>query len=101
VTSRFNEVYEIVRTVEIVSNHHTYRIDVQRDYSNPTSAYQVAWWTEEEIVAQPAFPQTSGRFDREPEVMSIWTRASMPWVSQSTAEAALASALSFIAESSS
>lgn len=89
------EAYEVVKTAEVVHNRQIYRIEVLKCYSNPPVFYQVACWKYESVVLQQS-DMTGGKFDREPEGMTILVKRSLPWVHQYDAEIALHQALNFL-----
>jgi hypothetical protein len=95
----FNEAYEVVRTVEVVGrNRKTYRIEVLKSYPSSATPFQVRYLTKDEVTVQPTYPQRDGKFEREPESITVWHRSSEPWVVAQTAEDALKQALDFLAK---
>ena len=94
----FSEVYEVVRTVIIVMDDETYRIEVQKCYSNPKVPYTARYWVQENVTVQPTYPQTGDKFDRKPEEMAVWIHYDLPWVAQNDPDIALSQALEFLAE---
>ncbi len=96
----FNEAYEVVKTVEVVGyNKKIYRIEVLKCFSNPHVPFLVNYLIEDYVTVQPTYPQTEGKFERQPESINVWRQTREPWVVAQTAEGALAEALSFLAES--
>ena len=95
VLKEFDEVYEVVKTVEVVHNHRRYRIEVLKSLRHDIH-FQIFDWRHEYVNAQPSYPRSGGEFEKKPEDMSILVSGGLPWVHQPTAEAALAQALTFI-----
>ena len=95
----FNEVYEVVKTVEVVGyDRKIRRVEVLKCYSNTKTPYIVNYLIRDEATVQPTYPKSGGKFERQPESVEIWHRTSEPWVVAQTAEEALAQALHWLAE---
>ena len=95
----FNEVYEVVKTVEVVGyDRNIYRVEVLKCYSNTSVPFLVNYLTRDEAIVQPTYPQTGGKFDRQPESVEVWHLSREPWVVGQTAEDALKQALHWLAE---
>jgi hypothetical protein len=73
----FEEVYEVVQTVEVVGGTDRYRVEVLKVYSNPKIPYTARVYLEEN---------------------DLWKLTVFPWIGRDTAESALASALSSVSE---
>ncbi len=89
------EVYEVVRTAEVVHNRQIYRIEVLKCYSNPPVFYQTECWKWENVILQQS-DMTGDKFDREPERMWVLRKRDLPWVHQYDPETALHQALNFL-----
>src|SRR5437016_1380318 len=94
----FSEMYDIVRTVEVVVNEQRYRIEVVKGYSNTAIPYSIRCYVEENVTVQPTYPITHGRHEGKPEDIAVWTHFSLSWVIRDTADGALAQGLSFLHE---
>ena len=95
---RFNEVYEVVRVVDIVRDDIRYRFEVLKGYTNPHVPYTVRAYVEESVVLQPEYPQTGKQFDRDPEGMRVWRVFGISWIAQNDPDSALRQALGFFAD---
>jgi len=95
VLKEFDEVYEIVKTVEVVVPGKRYRIEVLKSLRHDIH-FQIYDWRHEHVNAQPSYPRSGGKFERKPEDMEILVPAGLPWVHMPTAEDALREALHWI-----
>ena len=91
------EVYEVVKTAEVVHNRRIFRIEVLKCYSNPPGFDEVRCWKYESVILQQS-DMTGGKFDREPEDVRVLIKTSLPDVHAGTPESALREALHFLTE---
>jgi len=100
VVNRFNEAYEVEKTIEVVAELYegptTVRIDALRSLIN--GRYSTRAYVEEHVTLQPTYPQTEGRHDRAPEEFRVWVSYSLPWTDRGDADQALTQALGFLSE---
>ncbi len=99
----FQEVYEVVKTVEVVAalkpqgDGSTIRIEVLRDALNPGGDFSTRAYLQEDVTLQPTYPQDSNGFQRRPESMLIWAVwVDFPWTNRDTADGALQQALGWL-----
>lgn len=103
------EVYEVIRTAEVVRNgKERFRIDVIKSY-NPSERgidtyYDVLCWKYEHYHLQPSYPRTeeagSIKFKEEPIEARMVARWSIPWLNVPTPELALNRAINYLATGS-
>jgi hypothetical protein len=91
------EFYTIERTVELVANERTYRIEVL-EQNKGAKRFVTRIYQQEDIVAQPAYPMSSNQYDRKPQIYSIWESIDVGWTDRDTADGALQQALGFLGE---
>jgi len=84
----FDEVYEVVRTVDIIHDDKFYRFEVVRGYTNTNVPYTVHAWVQDDVKVEE---------DDEPKCVWIQDN-SQPWVACESAEGALSQALGFLAD---
>jgi len=99
---RLNEVYEVVRTVEVVTpQRRIIRIEILKNYTKGElsgfSSYVARYWENSATHLQPSYPQKNGKFTKPPEDAQILWEVSYPWVDAPSPDAALAQALGFVA----
>ena len=92
----FDEVYEVLRSIEVVKEGRHYRLEIVRGFTNPAIPYTVHTWVQELVCVQPAGPSTGGKYDDPPEEMVTWRAFRSPWISQDSPIAALRQALGFL-----
>jgi hypothetical protein len=90
-------LFAVLESFATASIDRRIRIDVLHGLK-PPNVFRIAAYIEESITAQPTYPQTEERFDREPESMRVWTSYHLPWVERDSADGALAQALGFLSE---
>lgn len=93
-----SEFYTVAKSVEFVKRYggtdRAFRVDALFD---PESArYSTAVYIRETVILQPAYPQTNGKFEREPESMEIWRTFHTAWTSGLSSEQVIAQAIGFI-----
>ncbi|NLG85572.1 MAG: hypothetical protein GX493_13460 [Firmicutes bacterium] len=91
----FSEIYEVVRTVEVVMNEQTYRVEIVRSGSCSDRHYYSRVWKLEDVVIQLAYPEDQNRPTRKTQ---LWIRHSQPWIHQTDPDIALRQALHFLSE---
>ncbi len=99
----FQEVYEIVQTVDVVAalkpngDVSTIRIEVLRDALNPSGEFSTRAYLQEDVMLQPTYPQDGDGFQRRAESMTIWVVwVDFPWTNRDTADGALQQALGWL-----
>jgi hypothetical protein len=90
-TYGLDAVYDVVRTVEVIVHHELYRIDVLRCYSNSRTPYTIRCRVQKNIVVRFSGEATN-------QVRCAWIDYGLPWTACDSADAALAQALFFMAE---
>lgn len=93
----FNEVYELVRTVEVVGyDRNKYRIEILRSHSNPNCLFSAKYYAQGFAGSALKYPTGEEAIDT---MKDAWVHLSqMPSVCGDTAESALTQALSFLSE---
>jgi len=99
---RLNEVYEVVRTVEVVtSQRRTIRIEILKNYTkgerSGSSSYIARYWERITTHLQPSYPKEEGKFTKSPADGQILWDVAYPWVDAPDPDSALAQALGFVA----
>jgi hypothetical protein len=96
-----NEFYVVGPTVDVVAKLKAtgesarIRIELLKD---PNGVYSVKSYIEEHITVQPTYPKEHGEFTSRPKDVLMWVDYDLPWVSQKSADVALAQALNFLSE---
>ena len=106
----FSEMYEVVRTVEVVMLHQdeeppledVFRIEVMRGIFGPEEHYMARCWIKTAVVLTEEDEPTEPMPGRPPQSLisdldTIWTEYPLDQNSQPTADAALQAALEFLA----
>jgi hypothetical protein len=88
---------EVVVTLKTTRESARIRIDALHS-TDPSNSYSTNAYVEEEIMVQPAYPQTHGRFYPHPKAMTVWIGYDLPWTSGNSADDALAQALGFLGD---
>lgn len=91
----FDEVYEVVKTVDVVRGMRRYRIEVLKSLRHDIH-FQILSWRHEDVNVQPSYPRSGGEFEKKPEDISILVSGGLPWVHMPTVELALRQALNFL-----
>ncbi|MGY3575298.1 hypothetical protein [Bradyrhizobium sp. USDA 4504] len=93
-----SEFYIIERTVELVANKNTYRIEVIKSVAG-AEHYSTRVYQREDYVLQPAYPWSSANgYERKPETVEMWKSIDVGWTQRDTADGALNQALGFLGE---
>ena len=97
--ANLTEIYEVVKTVEIVKDGKTrYRLDVTKCYNDGLSPqYDVSCWRREDFNIQPSYSRSGDKFEKTPEDAELFVRGHMPALNATTAEQALQMAIRFLA----
>jgi hypothetical protein len=94
------EFYVVEKSIEVVarikSDEASSRFKI--DALNGADHYCIRAYKEEVVKLQLTYPQIAGAFDSKPQNLRIWVEFDLPWVHVSTADQALAEALSFLSE---
>ena len=99
---RLNEVYEVVRTVEVVTKQRrTIRIEILSDYSKGERprpiTYIARYWEQVTTILNPTSPGEEGKLPMSPTNTQIWWDISYPEVHGcNDADSALSQALGFV-----
>lgn len=99
-----SEFYVVEKTIEVVvdlkeeEEPSTIRIEALHSLSNPNLRYSTRAFIQENVMAQPTYPQRNEKFVKNPEDMTVWKRFSLPHTSGSDADSVLAEALGFLGE---
>jgi hypothetical protein len=99
---RLNEVYEVVRTVEVVTKQQrTIRIEILKNYTkgerSGSSSYIARYWEVVTTHLQPSYPKEEGKFTKSPSDVRILWDINYPWVDAPDPDSALAQATDFVA----
>ena len=97
--NKLAEVYEIVKTVEVVnSQRRIIRVEILKNHSKASPArYQVRYWELENAYLQPSYPKENGKFFNSPIDTMIAQVVDYPDVYTNDPESALAQALGWVA----
>ncbi len=74
------------------------RIDALRSPHGSTVRYRTVSYIKENFTIQPTYPSDSAGFTRRPENVSFWITYDLPWTDRTSADDALAQALSFLGD---
>lgn len=88
---KFYEVKELVRTVEVEADDTCYRIEICKHYTNAKTPFVASYFVQHK-VPHPASQIAGETLD------SFLLDTSLPWVAEESADAALATALSFLGD---
>lgn len=100
---RLNEIYEIVRTVEVVTKQRRIiRVEILKDYTRGERprpiTYKARYWESVTTNLKPTYPGEEGKLPISPTDTQIWWAVSYPEVHDCPdADSALSQALGFIA----
>jgi hypothetical protein len=98
-----SEFYTVEESIEVVlriaKEERRIRIDALRNARD--GRFSTKAYIEEDVTAQPTYPQTGDSFDRKPKHIRVWISYDLPWTNRDSAEGALQQALSFLRPSSS
>lgn len=94
----FTEAYEVVKTVDLATEDHRYRIQVLESASKEESRFSVRYFREEHIELQPTYPSENMVPVSKPRTMRVWADFDAAWVVEETAERALGQAISWLGE---
>lgn len=96
-----SEFYIVEKTIEVVVpiRGQDERIRIDALQSLPSGDYSTRAYIEDEFTLQPTLPQENGQFVRNLESHRFWVNYYLPWVKDSSADAALCRALAFLKES--
>lgn len=97
-----NEVYEIVKTVEVVTKQRgIIRIEILKNYTkgecSGSNSYVARYWERVTTHLQPTYPGKEGKLPISPTDTQILWAVDYPWVDTSDPDSALSQALGFIA----
>ncbi len=93
----FSEVYEVVRTAEVVMDRDRYRIEILKGYSNPNVPYSTRCCRQEIFVLEEAEQIENGKRVSGHVTRTTWVETDLPWTSKDTPDSALSQALAFLA----
>jgi hypothetical protein len=79
----FSEVYDVVRTVEVVMNDETYRVIVLRSYTRKNMPYTTRCEIQKDLVTGEG---------------TAWVAYDLAWTADNTADGALEQALGFLSD---
>lgn len=96
-----SEYYTVEKSLELVVNRQgeptTVRIDALRDWQS--GRYLTRAYLQEHVKLQPTYPQSNGKYQREPEDFIVWVAwLDFPWTDGDSVNAVLRSALGFLSE---
>jgi len=93
----YNEVYEVVKTVELVGyDRNIYRVEVLKSYDNPNCLFKVKYYVAGFTDSTLKYPTGEEIIDT---IKNTWVPLSnAPWVCGDTADSALIEALAFLSE---
>jgi hypothetical protein len=96
-SNEFDEISEVVRTVDVAHKNLRYRIQILQGYSNPQIPFSAKCWIEEEIEIHPIWTEQGKESAADSKKkINVLRRIELPWVSRETSESALQQALSFL-----
>ncbi len=95
---KLNEVYEIVKTVEVVTAaKRIIRIEIVKNYTRGLPySYKAKYWEVRHTHLQPSYPKENGKFVNSPEDKPILSNVEYPWVESPDPDIALMQALNFV-----
>jgi len=98
IASKFSEVYEVERTIEVVATlggqNERIRIDALRDYS--TGTYSTRAYIAYDAALLNSYAAKAGKTATDDH--EIWVLYDLPWTNRTNANDALVQALSFLDE---
>jgi len=95
-----NEVYEVVKTVEVVNSaRNQIRIEILKYYTDPSIKYKARYCEIGSAHLQSSYPREGGAFVREQEDKRILWDIDFPWVETIDSETALLEALKWVSGS--
>jgi hypothetical protein len=99
---RLNEVYEVVKTIEVVTKQkRTIRIEILKDYTKGEQprpiSYRARYWERVTTHLEPTYPGKEGKLPQSPTDAQILWDIAYPWVDAPDPNSALSQALGFVA----
>ena len=94
----FSEMYEVVRTIEVVMDDEKYRVEIVKGVEDGGVYYDARYLVNRELILQPkTYADEAGRLSK-PEEMRVWVEHRYVWVHLPDPDSALAEALTFLSE---
>jgi hypothetical protein len=88
---KFYEVTEVIRTVHVQAGDTHYRIEINKHFTNPKTPFTASYFVKHQV------PNPEAKLEVE-TLDTYLIDGSLPWVSERTPEAALATALGFLSD---
>ena len=96
-----SEVYEVVKTIELVTDFGSIRIEAVKRYSNGESYYATHSYNQIRSRLKDVQETDNGKDIGTEDIYYVWVLdTSAPWTSRDTADGALAQAIGFLSERS-
>lgn len=80
------------------SSHESRRVRIEALRDLRDNKYSTTAYIQEGITVQPTYPQSNGKYDRNPNYMEVWSHYDLPWTDGNSADAVLTEALAFLRE---